>query len=125
MTSQISRSFRPFFTLCFASCLAASTLSAQSPRAAATGPALVEMRSISFFPKSLTIQEGQSVVWKNVSYTDHSASSDDGKSFDTDMVPPKSSSKALLFSKAGRYSYHCKMHGRSMSALIIVKGTKP
>ncbi|MBC7531143.1 MAG: cupredoxin domain-containing protein [Oligoflexus sp.] len=96
-------------------------LRAQTAGPEASKAAIVEMRSISFFPKSVTIAEGQSVVWKNVSYTDHSATSDDeAKSFDTNMIVPKASGQPLVFAKAGRFPYHCKMHGRTMSAVIIV-----
>ncbi len=85
-----------------------------------TPTSVVEMRSISFFPKKVVVAEGQAVEWKNVSLTDHSATSnDEGKSFDTSMVPPKAS-KVIVFTKAGQYTYHCTMHGRTMSAVVLV-----
>ncbi|RYZ89208.1 MAG: hypothetical protein EOP04_07420 [Proteobacteria bacterium] len=86
--------------------------------------AVIEMRSITFQPKSLTIHEGQSIQWWNVSYTDHSATANDGQSFDTNMVTPKNTSLPVLFSKPGKYTYHCKMHGRTMSGIVIVLSKK-
>ncbi|RZI55306.1 MAG: hypothetical protein EOP14_06735, partial [Pseudomonas sp.] len=66
----------------------AQTLAASEPKLTT-----VEMRSLTFLPKSVTIEPGQAVLWKNVSYTDHSAtSSDDTKAWDTTMIPAKASS---------------------------------
>ncbi len=100
---------------------AITLMSSASALAADQAPVKVQMKSISFAPKSITIEEGQSVVWENVSYTDHSATSyDDGKTFDTTMVAPKASSKPIVFHKAGHYKYLCKMHGRTMSGEVVV-----
>jgi plastocyanin len=86
------------------------------------GPSIVLMKSISFEPKTIEIQAGDSLVWENRSYTDHSATSDSKDFvFDTDMVSPGTLSKPLIFSKAGTYMYHCKMHGRTMSGRVVVK----
>jgi plastocyanin len=77
----------------------------------------IVMKSISYAPKVATIKAGDSVVWKNESYTDHSAT---GSSFDTGMIAPNKSSKPVDFSKPGTYDYHCSMHGTSMSGQIVV-----
>jgi plastocyanin len=104
---------------------ASQILFAQARDDKAAGVTTVEMRSISFAPKIITIEPGQSVVWKNVSLTDHSAtSSDDTRPFDTTMVNPKASSKPVMFSQAGEYPYLCKLHGRTMSGLVVVKAKK-
>ena len=78
----------------------------------------VEMKSISYSPKTLAIRSGDSVVWKNVSYTEHTAT---GETFDTTSVEPKHESKAVLFEKPGSYPYHCKVHGTTMSGIIKVE----
>lgn len=78
------------------------------------------MKSISFDPKVLTIKAGDSVEWENKSYTEHSATSDSEGVFDTGLTPPNKKTKAVLFSKAGTYPYHCSMHGKAMSAQIVV-----
>lgn len=106
---------------------ASKTLMAQSqPNLSAESKVTaVEMRSITFAPKTVTIEPGQAIIWKNVSLTDHSAtSSDEAKPWDTTMVAAKTSSKPISFDKEGEYQYHCKMHGRTMSGLIVVKAKK-
>ncbi len=82
----------------------------------------VKMKSLSFDPKQVEISEGQSVFWKNTAYTDHSATSDDTPAvFDTKMVSPGESSKPILFKNAGTFKYHCSLHGKTMSGVVIVK----
>jgi plastocyanin len=92
-----------------ASTLASSTVFAKEVE--------VQMKSISFAPKIVKIAVGDSIVWKNVSYTDHSAT---GGDFDTGLIKPKDHSKPIVFSKAGSFSYNCKIHGKTMSGAIEV-----
>jgi plastocyanin len=80
----------------------------------------VTMKSISYEPKALQIKAGDTVDWENVSYTEHSATADDGEAFDTGMIQPKKRSKKIEFKKPGTFTYHCTMHGKSMSAHIEV-----
>jgi plastocyanin len=80
----------------------------------------VKMKSISYDPKKLEVKTGDEVEWSNGSYTEHSATADEEKGFDTGMVAPKKVSKKIRFDKAGTYKYHCSMHGKSMSGEITV-----
>jgi len=79
----------------------------------------VQMKSISYAPKNLQIQPGDTVEWVNASYTDHSASESD-KTFDTGLVAPGKSSKKIRFDQPGTFRYHCSIHGLSMSGEIDV-----
>ncbi len=81
----------------------------------------IVMKSISFDPKTLTIKSGESVEWMNQSLTQHSATADDGKSFDTGLLEPQKKSKQIQFNTAGTFLYHCSVHGKTMHATIIVK----
>src|SRR5438309_10776315 len=82
----------------------------------------VTMKSLSYDPKRLEIRVGDSVVWTNGSRTTHTAiSDDDGKTFDSGEVEPGKTSKPVKFDKEGEFKYHCKVHGKSMSATIVVK----
>jgi len=82
----------------------------------------VTMKSMSFEPKKLVVQAGDSVVWSNAAFTSHTATSDDeGKTFDTGEVESQKASKAVTFEKAGEVGYHCKIHGKAMRGTIIVK----
>ncbi len=95
----------------------------QPATASASGKtSTVIMKSISYDPKQIEITVGDSVVWENKSFTDHSATANDGKSFDTGLIAPNAKSKPVIFEAPGRFEYHCSIHGKSMSAFITVKG---
>lgn len=84
----------------------------------------VTMKSISYDPKVLNIKVGDSVEWANKAYTEHSATSyEDEKpssKFDTGMVKPQEISKKIDFKVAGSFSYHCLVHGKTMTGKINV-----
>jgi plastocyanin len=81
----------------------------------------VIMKSLSYVPKQIKIVQGQSVTWKNTSYTEHSATSEGNPSaFDTGMIASGKESKPVRFEKVGEYAYHCSMHGKTMSGVVIV-----
>lgn len=85
-------------------------------------PIVVTMKSLSFEPKKLEIQPGASIVWANKSRTKHTATSDDdAKTFDSGLIAPGESSKAIRFVKEGEFKYHCKIHGKMMSGTVVVK----
>jgi plastocyanin len=84
-------------------------------------PLEIQMKSLSYLPKKVEISAGQAIVWKNTSYTKHSATSEDGKTFDTGMVAPGHASREILFNQPGDFIYHCSMHGKTMSGEIVVK----
>ena len=48
-------------------------------------------------------------------------SEDDGKAFDTGEIKPGESSSPVKFDKEGEFTYHCKIHGKTMSGLVVVK----
>jgi plastocyanin len=84
-------------------------------------PISVVMKSISYDQKRVEVPVGGSVVWTNKAFTDHTATSDDGATFDTGEVKPNESSSAVKFDKEGEFKYHCKIHGTTMSGVVIVK----
>ena len=92
--------------------------SANAPAA----PISVVMKSISYDPKSVEVPVGGSIVWTNKAFTNHTATSeDDGKAFDTGEIKPNESSSPVKFDKEGEFTYHCKIHGTTMSGVVIVK----
>ena len=86
-----------------------------------SGPISVEMKSISYDPKSVEVPVGGSVVWTNKAFTNHTATSDDGQTFDTGEIKPGESSSPVKFDKEGEFTYHCKIHGKTMSGVVVVK----
>jgi plastocyanin len=92
-----------------------------TPSHAATEPHNIEMKSLSFAPKTLTIKVGESVRWTNVAYMEHSATSDDKKTFDTGLIKKGKQSKTVVFATAGVFKYHCAIHQTAMTGVIEVK----
>ena len=95
-------------------------------------PVVVEMKSLAFEPKTVNIFVGQKLIWKNTSYTQHSATGDvekalsgkDSKNegvFDTGLIDPKAQSKPIVFASPGSFAYHCSVHGKTMGGVVIVK----
>lgn len=59
-----------------------------------------------FFPGSITIASGDSVVWNNTDSVTHQAASTSGPaSFDTGGIPIRSSSSPITLTAAGTYAY--------------------
>ena len=86
---------------------------------------VVQMKSVSYEPKLIEIKVGDAVTWKNVSYTEHSATADDSTpldmKFESGLIQPKKTTKPFIFKKAGTIMYHCSVHGKTMSAKVVVK----
>ena len=84
----------------------------------------VQMKSITFEPKEISIKVGDSIQWINTYLTDHSATSFDAEKsetkFDTGMIRPKKSSEKIIFKSVGNYFYNCKVHGKTMTGKISV-----
>jgi len=106
----------------------------EKPHKIPDSPAVVEMKSLAFEPKLVNIVAGQKVIWRNTSYTQHSATGDveqrptgknlnspDESSFDTGLVDPKGESKPIVFTSKGSFAYHCSVHGKTMSGVVVVK----
>jgi plastocyanin len=82
----------------------------------------VKMKSLSYDPKQVQITEGESITWKNIALTQHSATSGDTPPvFDTGMVDPGKESKPIRFEKAGEFKYNCSLHGKTMSGIVVVR----
>ena len=85
-------------------------------------PTSVEMKSISYDPKTVEVPVGGSIVWTNKAFSNHTATSeDDGKTFDTGEIKPNESSSPVKFDKEGEFNYHCRIHGKTMSGTVVVK----
>ncbi len=85
-----------------------------------SGGNIVEIKSFSFNPPTITIKKGESVQWTNRDSVAHTATADD-KSFDTSLLR-KSESGEILFDKAGTFTYHCSPHP-NMKGMVVVEQT--
>ncbi len=65
--------------------------------------------SFGFSPATLTIRIGTTVIWKNMSSTPHTITSDDGTTFDSGTIPAGGTFRHT-FTIAGTFPYHCNYH---------------
>ena len=82
------------------------------------GGSAVGIANFAFKPASLTVKGGAKVTVTNNDSTAHTATADDGKSFDTGNIDPNNSAKITL-SKAGTYKYHCSIHPFMHGTLVV------
>ena len=71
-----------------------------------------------FYPSSLIISKGTTVVWTNEDSTEHTIDSDVGH-VDSDEMP-KGGTYSVIFNRSGTYTYHSGAH-LSMKGKIIVQ----
>ena len=81
---------------------------AESGSSPAAVKGVVVIQNMAFSPSTLTIKVGDKVTWTNQDSVGHSATADDN-SFDTGVLA-QGQSGSVTFSKAGTYTYHCKVH---------------
>ena len=111
-----------FLAFIFAVSVAWSAEESDGAKQSDAKPTSVDMKSISYDPKSVEVPVGGSIVWTNKAFSNHTATSeDDGKTFDTGEIKPNESSSPVKFDKEGEFKYHCKIHGETMSGTIVVK----
>ena len=77
-------------------------------RARAAAPGSVVIRDFSFTPRSITVNVGETVTWRNTGDEPHSATATDG-SFDTGTFRG-GQSRSQRFAKAGLFAYICTPH---------------
>jgi plastocyanin len=78
-----------------------------------------------FDPKDVHVKSGDEIVWKNTEPAggdQHTATSDDGKTFDTDFVNPgKSSAPVTITGKPGAViPYTCQVHPKHMKGTVTI-----
>lgn len=87
-----------------------STSASTSSKPASGGSAdVVKISNFKFSPAGLTVKTGAGVSVTNNDSTAHTATADDGKSFDTGDIN-SGSSATLTAPKPGSYPYHCTIH---------------
>lgn len=79
----------------------------------------VDISMFAFRPATLTIAAGTTVAFTNEDTTEHTATADNGTTFDTGAIQD-GQTKTVTFGKPGTYSYKCSFHP-FMTGTIIVK----
>src|SRR5919112_421357 len=79
----------------------------------------VLIQDFSFKPAHITIKRGTKVRWINMDISPHTATANNGRSFDSGRLA-KGQSYTHTFKRAGKKPYHCKIHP-DMRASVVVK----
>jgi plastocyanin len=79
----------------------------------------ITIANFKFAPGTLTVKRGTRVIVTNHDSAAHTATADDGKSFDTGDISDGASA-TFTVDRAGTYSYHCAIHP-FMKATLVVK----
>jgi plastocyanin len=92
----------------------------KQPTAMAKHPTrTVLIQDFSFKPAHITIKRGTKVRWINKDSTAHTATANNGRSFDSGRLG-KGQSYTHTFKSVGKKPYHCKIHP-DMRASVLVK----
>jgi plastocyanin len=75
--------------------------------------------SFGFSPAILTIKAGTTVIWKNVSSTAHTVTTDDGSTADSGTIPAGGTFQ-FTFKTPGSFSYHCNYHPYMRATVVVV-----
>jgi plastocyanin len=79
----------------------------------------ITIENSKFSPAALTVQAGDTVIWKNDDDKDHTVIADD-KSFKSDNISSGDDFKHT-FAKAGTFKYTCKYHPREKATITVEK----
>ena len=89
---------------------ASADSSGSSSQAVSVGSSsAVKINDFKFSPASVTVKQGARVTVTNQDSTAHTATADDGHSFDTGTLAD-GASQTISVSKPGSYPYHCSIH---------------
>jgi plastocyanin len=98
---------------------ASANSSGSSPQAASGGSSsAVKISNFKFSPASDTVKQGAGVTVTNEDSTAHTATADDGHSFDTGTLA-QGASQTISVSKPGSYPYHCSIHPFMHGTLVV------
>jgi plastocyanin len=95
---------------------ATTSQSSGTPRPSSTNAVTID--NFAFSPATITVKPGTRVTVANHDSTAHTATSDDGSSFDTGDIDP-GSSKTITLSKAGTFAYHCNIHPFMHGRIVV------
>ncbi|OJW15360.1 MAG: hypothetical protein BGO48_11970 [Mucilaginibacter sp. 44-25] len=76
------------------------------------------MKGFAFSPASVNIKVGNNVTWTNEDTAPHTAT-DNGTEFDSGSLAT-SATFTHTFTKAGTYTYICKIHSSMAAATVVV-----
>jgi plastocyanin len=96
----------------------ANSSGSSSPAASGGSASAVKISNFKFAPASVTVKPGARVAVTNEDSTAHTATADDGHSFDTGTLA-QGASQTISVSKPGSYAYHCSIHPFMHGTLVV------
>jgi plastocyanin len=78
----------------------------------------VLIQGFSFKPAHITINRGTRVTWINKDSTTHTATANNGRSFDSGRLG-KGQRYSHTFKSAGKKSYHCEIHPEMKGRITV------
>jgi plastocyanin len=78
----------------------------------------VLIKNFSFKPAHITIKRGTKVRWINKDSTAHTATANNGRSFDSGSLG-KGQRYTHTFKRAGKQRYHCEIHPDMMGSVVV------
>jgi plastocyanin len=89
-----------------------------APANSASGASAVTISDFKFAPTSLTVKRGAKVTVTNDDSAAHTATADDGNTFDTGTLDP-GSSQTISVGTPGSYAYHCSIHPFMKGTIVV------
>jgi plastocyanin len=83
-----------------------------------TDPNTITITGMTFSPSTLTVKSGTVVTWKNNDAMTHTATSDNGTTFNTGNIAPGTSA-SYTTSATGTFPYHCSIHPGMTATLVV------
>jgi plastocyanin len=96
-----------------------ATTASSTTGGAAQSAAKVDISNFEYAPDPVTVKAGGTITWTNSDPDEHTATSDDHKTFDTGTLE-KGDSKTVTLTKPGTYTYVCSFHA-FMHGTVVVK----
>lgn len=79
----------------------------------------ITINGMTFSPATKTVAKGSVVKWQNNDGNAHTATSNDGVTFDTGTISAGGTA-TYTATTAGTFIYHCTIHGLAMSGTLVV-----
>ena len=86
-----------------------------------TGPAttVIDISGMAFSPGTTTVKVGSIVKWTNSDGMTHTATSDNGTTFNTGNIAAGSSA-TYTTTVTGTFAYHCNIHSTMTATLVVI-----
>ena len=78
----------------------------------------VEISNFAFLPDTLTINQGDTVIWINSDSAAHTETSDSGSELDSAEIA-QDQTYSHVFNSPGTYSYYCTLHPRMKASIRV------